>query len=222
MTEPDAKAGQATHPSPIFTPDDEPYLGREALLHFDRLLIVLAAQQQAVGPWTRAHELTPLQQAGAQLVPSACSIAFSIRELIRQGYLLSARILLRPLLERVSTLAYLIDHDDAITLWTAGWPHNSRPSLAARLKAMGGPGNTPDKDVQGSLNELRQTYNSLIHGDPQSALSSAVLLPDGSPGYTVGKDITSPARADDICLHASAYAMVLTVRCAEIFPQPQP
>lgn len=218
MTEPHGTTDTAPAASPVFTPENEPYLGRAALFRFDRVLIVLAAQQHRIGPWTQTRQLTLRQLAAAELVPGSCSIAFSIRELVRQGYLLSANILVRPLLERVSTLAYLIDHEEAVSLWQAGWPHHSRPDLATRLNAMGGPGNKPDADVQRSLDELRKTYNSLIHGDPQSALTSAVLLADGTAGYTTGKDLGSPARADDICQQATAYAMVLTVRCAQVFP----
>jgi hypothetical protein len=219
MTESHDAADNAAAASPILTPDDEPYRGRPALFGFDQVLVVLAAEQGRIGPWTRAHALTSLQRAASELVPGTCSIAFSIRELLRQGYLLPARILIRPLVERVSTLTYLIDHEDAVGLWQAGWPHHSRPSLATRLKAMGRPANPPDNDIQDSLDELRQTYNSLIHGDPQSSLTSAILLSDGTAGYTTGKDMTSPARADDICRHASTYTMVMTVRCAEIFPR---
>jgi hypothetical protein len=48
-----------------------------------------------------------------------------------QGYgLLSFRV------EPVSTLAYLIDHEDAVSLWQAGWSHRSRPGLATRLKTI--------------------------------------------------------------------------------------
>jgi hypothetical protein len=217
MTEPHDPAEQAA--ALVFTPDDEPYRGRSALLQFDQMLVVLMAEQQRIGPWTRTHQLTNLQRAASELVPGACSIAFSVRELVRQGYLLSAMILIRPLVERVSTLAYLIDHEQAVSLWQAGWPHGSRPSLTTRLRAMGGPGNPPNSDSQHSLDELRQTYNSLVHGDPRSALTSAVLLSDGAAGYTVGKDVASPARADDVCWQASASVMVLTVRCAAIFPR---
>ncbi len=93
------------------------------------------------------------------------------------------------------------------------------PGSATRLKTIGGPGNPADTDIQQGLDKLRQTYNSLIHRDPQSALASAVLPSDGTAGYTISKDLNSPTRADDICRQASAYAMVLTVRCAEIFPR---
>lgn len=62
--------------------------------------------QILVGPWTGAHnaELSRLQRAASQLVPGACSIALSIRELVRQAYLYSAMILLRPLVGRVGAL----------------------------------------------------------------------------------------------------------------------
>ncbi len=102
VTEPRGAAEEAAAVLPVFTPDDEPYRGRPALFHFD--------------------------QAG-ELVPGARSVAFSVRELVRQGYLLAAMILIRPLVERVSTLAYLIDHEDAASLWQAGWPYGSRPGL---------------------------------------------------------------------------------------------
>jgi len=203
--------------SPVFTPGDEPYLGLAAVQFFDQMLIGLAAQQRQIGPWTRTNAMSALQEAAAELVPGACSVTFSIRELVRQGYLLSARILLRPLVERVSTLAYLIDHEDAVDLWKAGWPHKSRPSLATRLSTITGPGEVP-ADIKAAFDESRQIYNSLVHGDPHSALTSAIVLPDGNPGYTISKDVRSPSRAAEICHEAGAYAMVLTVRSAQVFP----
>lgn len=202
----------------IFTPENEPYLGRPNLLLFDQVLLTLVAEQHRIGPWTRNHDLTPIQRAASEIVPGTCSLAFSVRELVRQGYLLAARILLRPLIERVSTLTYLIDHDEAVTNWQNGWPHASRPSLPDRLQTIGGHNNTPPTIVTAAFKDLLHDFNSMIHGDPRSALSSAVLLPDGAPGYTVTKDTTSPGRADEICGYASAFAMVLAVRCGEIFP----
>lgn len=202
----------------MFTPDDEPYLGLLELQALDEVLVVLARQQQQLGPWTRAHELSLLQQAAAELVPGASSIAFSIRELIRQGYLLSARILVRPLAERVSTLAYLVEHEEAVKLWQTGWPHRSRPSLGTRLTALASSaGPAPEAVLQG-LNDLRDDYNSLVHGDPRSALSTAILLDDGTAGYTTTKDLASPSRATKICNEAILYAMVLTLRCDRLFP----
>lgn len=202
----------------IFTPSNEPYLGSPSLQRFDEVLCVLMAEQHRIGPWTRSHDMTPLQLAACEIVPGACSLAFSVRELVRQGYLLGAQTLLRPLIERVSTFAYLIDHEDAVELWRSGWPHGSRPSLQQRLRSIGG-ASTPEPAVVDSMRQLLADSNSLVHGDPQSALNSSVVLPDGSVGYAVSKDVASPARAAEICSHALAFAMVLTVRCESVFPR---
>lgn len=218
MTEPTHTSRGATDIPAVFTPENEPYAGRAALFRFDQILIVLAAEQRRIGARTHCEELTALQRAASELAPAACSIAFSIRELVRQGYLLPVLILIRPLVERVSTLAYLVDREDAVSLWNAGWPHKTRPSLAARLAALGGPDNIPDAGVTNSLDALRSSYNGLIHGDPASAGAGAILLPDGTAGFTTGKDLASPARADDVCTQASTYTMVLTVKAAEVFP----
>ena len=71
-----------------------------------------------------------------QVVPAASSIAQSIRVMIREGYLVSALILFRPLWERIATLCYLGRHEEAIALWREGWPHRTRPSLKDRESAM--------------------------------------------------------------------------------------
>jgi hypothetical protein len=61
--------------------------------------------------------------------------------------------------------------------------------------------------------------NSLVHGDTRSALSCATLLGDGTAGYTTAKDVTSPSRAVRLCNKATVYAVVLTFRCAVLFPR---
>jgi len=143
----------------IFTPENEPYLGRPNLLLFDQVLLTLVAEQHRIGPWTRNHDLTPVQRAASEIVPGACSLAFSVRELVRQGYLLAARILLRPLIERVSTFTYLIDHDDAVTDWQSGWPHASQPSPRPspdHRRPQQHPTDHRERRLQGSPRRLQQ------------------------------------------------------------------
>jgi hypothetical protein len=41
----------------IFKPDDEPYLGRPLLHHFDLVIVAALEQQHAIGPWTRSQLL---------------------------------------------------------------------------------------------------------------------------------------------------------------------
>jgi len=206
----------------IFTPDDEPYLGRESVYQFDTIIPLFVEEQVRIAEVTRRMRLAPLQEAAAELVPSASSIALSIRELVRQGYLLSAAILQRPLFERVATLSYLIEHPDSVELWRAGWPRSSRPSVKERMRAMhsvsrvpgaGGPPPTDD-----TIRQMLGEMNSLVHGDPAAALHGAVIMGDGTAGYTIGKDLDSPHRADEVCFFATMMLVVLHARSTQLFP----
>jgi hypothetical protein len=80
----------------VYTPDSEPYLGRRSVYHFDVVLRRFIDEQVRIADWTHNATLSDLQQAASELVPSASSIALSIRELVRQGYLMSALVLTRP------------------------------------------------------------------------------------------------------------------------------
>jgi hypothetical protein len=209
---------------PVSTPDNEPYLGVQLVHQLDLLIVPLMQQQTRIAAWTKSNNLTPLQQAAGELAPGACSLVLSIRECVRQGYLLAALILTRPLLERVATLSYLVENPAYVELWREGWPYKSRPSLRTRIKAMGLPPSpdstlsTPDAPSGDDIAVMIDRYNGLVHGDPASAYSTAVLLPDGRPGHAIGKDPSSPARANQICGETLAWAAVLMARCAQLFP----
>jgi hypothetical protein len=200
-----------------FTPDDEPYLGRESVHHFDQVIVAAMAEQHRIGPWTRSHPLSEVQIAASQLIPGAISIALSTRELVRQGYLLSALILTRPLLERVATLIYLIRNPRAVTLWRQGWPHNTRPTLGTRMEALLDEGK-PNRPSRADLKRILERYNSLIHGDPAAALHGAILLDDGRPGFTLGRDVSSPARADEVCWEVAMWLVILDACSRLLFP----
>ena len=64
------------------------------------------------------------------VIPQALSIALSIRELIRQGYLFGAHVFLRALVERAAILLYLHLYPDEIERWNRGWHQNDAPGLA--------------------------------------------------------------------------------------------
>ena len=74
----------------IFTPDNEPYLGREMLFHFDNAICASLDQSGKIATKTHSLHRTDMQDAACQLIPQSISIALSIRELIRQGYLFGA------------------------------------------------------------------------------------------------------------------------------------
>ena len=117
--------------SPVYLPHNEPYLGCEALYWFDRVIVYVLAVNERIAKHTHEHkpDLSDLQQAACQIVPHGVSIALSIRELIRQAYLLSAQVLMRPLIERTAVISYLHANPEAVELWKDGWKHLRAPGL---------------------------------------------------------------------------------------------
>lgn len=203
----------------IFTPGSEPYLGVRGVHALDTLIPPFMNQQILIAEWTQRNAISPIQEMASQLVPGASAIALGTRELVRQGYLLPAQILTRPMLERVATLSYLVENPEKLPIWTRGWTHNERPSLRDRMKAMHLPREIPlpgDEVLPGSefTRFLFDNYNSLIHGDPRAALASAILRQDGTAAYTVGRDLGSPTRADRVCTETACRLAVLLARCS--------
>jgi len=158
--------------------------------------------------------LDRMQVATTQLVPGALSIALSLRELVRQGYLLSAQILLRPLVERVGILSLLIDCPEKLDAWENGWPAKDRPRLHELLRHMKGGSQLQDAD---DARLIAKRYHALVHGEPWTAGEVLVRFPDGSVGLTPGKDLHSPDRADAICFEAAMYLIVLMARAVQVF-----
>ena len=198
----------------VFTPDNEPYLGLESLLWFDRIICWSMESNQKIASWTRekASLLTPLQRAACQIIPQGISIALSIRELIRQGYLFSALILMRPLIERAATVSYLDINPEAVSLWKNGWLYSKRPGLADRMASMAG--GVPVNEAKNIVN----AHNSMVHGDPLSCYHNLVVLPDGDVGYASGKILNNPDLCGDIAMECQCYMIVLTGRMSNIFP----
>ncbi|MDY7001904.1 MAG: hypothetical protein SVS15_09010, partial [Thermodesulfobacteriota bacterium] len=120
----------------IFTPDNEPYLGRKLLYHFDQIICSAMEQNLEIAPTTHGMDLSDHQQMACQIISQALSIVLSIRELIRQGYLFGANVLLRALVERAAILLYLYHYPDKIECWNRGWHWGDAPSLSKMLEAI--------------------------------------------------------------------------------------
>lgn len=195
-------------------PPEDPYSSLEPVQHLDALLgdlrQVLREVGQALG---LIGERRVIQGVATQIVPAAASVAFSIRVMIREGYLVSALILIRPLIERVATLCYLIENEQAIVLWREGWPHRTRPSLKARLDAVvpGAPRVLLDR-----LSEAVSSYNAMVHGDPEAAQQSLTYAPDGVE-YVTDRDYRAPGRAAGIAVETGVAVAILIARTKDIF-----
>lgn len=196
----------------VFTPDDEPYLGRLSVFHFDQVISSCLAVNRDVAVFVRTHTLTELQRAACQLVPQGINLALSIRELVRQGYLFGAVVLLRPLVERVAIFSYLNEKQEAVRTWNDGWSHGKRPSLDVMLATMRG-----DVDTK-QAKAIAVMLHHITHGDPVGAEFNLVELGEHGQGYAVGKALSEPELCDFICFQAYLYLIVLMGRMVGCFP----
>ena len=203
------------------SPIQNPYLGRNSLYLFDVMIPGAMKFNTTVADWTHGRSLTPIQRAACQIIPNGFSIALSIRELLRSGYLFSAEILGRPLMKRLAVISYLMaTGDDALALWNQGWPHKTRPSLKEMLSTIVEYDQFPTEtgDIRAHSKRIIDHFNSVIHADPSGLDSNIGLSASGVLGYLSGANINDPDRCDLICAHAITYMSLLLKRAEQIFP----
>jgi hypothetical protein len=195
----------------VYTPSNEPYLGRESVFQFDQTIMRCLKKNASVAQYTRENVMTELQAAACQLIPQRVNLALTIRELVRQGYLFGAVVLLRPLVERAGIVSYLVSYPDAVDKWGDGWQRGERPALSKMLETMGG---TNIRDAKG----ICEMFGHIVHGDPVGAGWNLVHLSEGGLGYSVGKTIDDPELCDFVCFQAYCYLIVLDSIMSVCFP----
>jgi len=195
----------------IFTPDNEPYRGRTSVFHFDQVICSCLEANTEVAAYTQDHQLNELQQAACQIIPQGINLALSIRELVRQGYLFAAAVLMRPLIERAAIISYLHTKPEEVSLWHSGWKYRERPSLSTMLTTMSG-----EVDID-QAKQICDTFNHVVHGDPVGASFNLIDLGERGLGYSVGKTLTEPALCDFVCLQSYCYLIVIMGRMAACF-----
>lgn len=198
----------------VFTPENEPYLGLQSLLEFDKEISFSLSVSSHIAKYTRSNReaMTELQLAACRIVPQGINLVLSIRELIRQGYLFASLVLIRPLIERAAIISYICDHPEAIEKLKDGWKFRDRPSLSIMLQSMSG-----DKDLE-RAKELCAELNHIVHGDPIAADWNRVPLNDGSLGYSVGKVLKDHNLCDVLSWQGCMYLMILRIRATSCFP----
>jgi hypothetical protein len=159
---------------------------------------------RTLAPLMRESDFNAVERAVIQLVPTSLSIAASIRELLRERYVPSAKILVRPLLERTAVLDYLVNEPEAIKLWDAGWPHRKRPRLATLIARMTGTSAADETLIQQMIVD---DFNSVVHADPQGSEKFVFQHPEHGKVYSFGRTVGSEGMADNV---AAATAMAAT------------
>jgi hypothetical protein len=200
----------------IFTPDNEPYLGRAALLQFDQEISAALEQNAITAPASHTLQLTDHQKMACLLLPQSISIALSIRELIRQGYLFGGSVLLRSLVERAAILFYLFLYPDQIGKWNRGWQGSEAPNLSQMLDAI-----ADKQDVPPPLKgrQITAFMNSLLHGKPDSSDWNTIKIAPGQIGIAPSKILDRPDLCDDLCSNAVPWLVVVHAMMGAYFPE---
>ena len=201
-------------PPIIYTPDNEPYLGRELLYHFDQIICSAMEQNAKTAPTTHGAKLSDHQIMACQVIAQSLSIVLSIRELVRQGYLFGAHVLVRSLVERATILLYIHYNPKEIVKWNEGWQYRDAPSLAKMFEKIQKQQGR-EEFVKGF--ELTKIYNSLIHGKPDSGPWNQVALSDGSIGHASSKIINRPDLCDEVCGQVIPWVAVIQGMMAAYF-----
>jgi hypothetical protein len=206
----------STEKTLVFTPDNEPYGGRNLLYHFDQLICSMMEQNSDIAPKTHGRTLNDHQKMACLVISQSISITLSIRELIRQGYLFSAHVLVRAVVERAVMLLYLQIHPEKIESWNNGWHQkDNAPNLAKMLEAI------QRQDHAHTLisgRDLTASMNSLLHGKPDSAPWNLVLVGENGFGHAVSKILNRPDLCDDLCADLMPWVVVVLSMVAAYFP----
>ena len=198
----------------IFTPDNEPYLGRQLLQAFDQMIVVTLETSARVANWTRSClDRSELQKAAIITTPQAISLALAMRELLRQGYLFPANVMLRPFLERVVTIMYLTEKPEAAGEWING----KRPPLALMMNYISDRW-FAEKYPPRVGGIMTKPLNSLTHGDLQSAEWNTITMRDGRLGFGVSKNLDDANMCDELCATVVPWLGTLSSMMVKIFP----
>ncbi len=201
----------------IFTPDDEPYLGRKLLFHFDQLICSAMKSNSILAPMTHDFKLTDAQRMACLVIPQSFSLSLSIRELIRQGYLFGAHVLKRALCERAVVMYYLYLYPEHVSCWHDGWhSRDGAPSLSKMIEKISVK-NTPDLKVCG--HDLAASMNSLLHAKPDSAYWNIISMNETKVGFAASKILDRPDLCDDLCADVIPWLALVLGMLEAYFPR---
>lgn len=130
-------------------------------------------QNAATAPQSHGRALTDQQRMACQVIPQALSIMLSIRELIRQGYLFGAHVLVRSLVERAAILLNHPLHPEEIEKWNRSWHAGDAPGLTkmfdAIQKRQQRDAPVPGRDLTDAMTTRRSTMAKYLISFPSAA-----------------------------------------------------
>ncbi len=123
-------------------------------------------------------DLNRLEWATMQIASGTFSILFSVNELISSGYLVSAKILIRPIIDRMSTIAWLRSHgEQGLSVWERGWLHNDRERpkfLSEKLECLHEFDLFEGSNTESLKDVLERDFIDILHGEVHGDLQSSL------------------------------------------------
>ena len=148
---------------PVFTPDNEPYLGRQSVYLLDLHIVECLRLSGEIAPRTHDMDKSDLHLAACHLVPQALSLSCPSGSSSDKVSIRSTQ-LAPPLLERIIILYYLHAHPEAMDKWKRGWQHNEAPTLARMMNDLG------QEHWKNIGPAITGPLNGVLHGKPESAI----------------------------------------------------
>lgn len=200
----------------------DPYLGMRSLYDLDLFIPTLCEVNLSVAKWTQANKskMNELQNACSCIMPNAIQISLSIRELIKSGYLFSAKILLRSLLERILVISVFQKKPEKIKKWLESKGTDNRPSYNEMLDYVDEFQRFHEAeniDIKSLMKEYIKDLHSVVHTDVFGLGQNTMKSPEGDIRYLSGADHNNPQFADEICLRTWTSMAMLLNRIMQVF-----
>ena len=199
----------------IYTPDNEPYLGRELLYQLDLVISSSLQEYDSLGDRVSEPNISALQLMALQQISQFLNILCSARELIRQGYLFGAHVLVRPLIERQIILLYLHLFPAKMDSWEKGWHQGDAPGLAKMINEIQKKWKRDECD-KGS--DVLKQLNSLLHAKPDSVFFNMVHHNEDKFVLSPSKILNRPELCDDFCADIIPSAVAVQTMMSVYFP----
>ena len=182
--------------------------------------------------WNNRHSkdvgFSRQEEIVSRFIPSTLNLVFSFHELLLQGWLYPAEVLVRPFAERLGTLTYFATNPkEAIKKWDDGWKMGKRPSLEERLKLLPTTSTSPMlsqidwnavKEAKDIVISLTDSLNSAIHGDEYSLYYTLSHRTDDTDNYVMGADLKNESYATHLALVMANLTMFFPLVLAKVFP----
>jgi hypothetical protein len=184
------------------------YSGRSSIVALDEALVSVhsSLSKELNDTYQELTRPTSTKAISLLFLLSGLSLTFAIRELCAKGYLLSAEILLRPIIERIAVQNFLNNGgQESLQKWLQG-NHPQTNKLLHNLLP------NPNQESKKIVYDGMQWFHKHVHPDPLGATWHAERDEELGLIFSSSINTNSTSRCDLICAHARTLIEVLANR----------